>query len=58
MFSDTVGDYNMTLLASPANMRFHESKAENPYFYYDPFAGVIARNAEYIFSGRMFESCS
>jgi hypothetical protein len=58
MSLDTVGNYDMTLLASRANTRFQESKAENPYFYYGPFTGMVARNAGYIFAGRMFANYS
>jgi hypothetical protein len=58
MSLDTVGNYDMALLASRANARFQESKAENPYFYYGPFTGMVARNAGYIFAGRMFANHS
>ena len=58
MSSDIVGNYDMALLALRANMRFQESKAENPFFYYGPFTGMVARNAGYIFAGRMFANYS
>jgi hypothetical protein len=45
MSTDAIGNYDMDLMASRANIRFQQSKAENPYFYYGPFTGMIARNA-------------
>lgn len=57
--SDTVeGDYNMDLMAERANIRFQDTKATNPDFYYGPFTGLIARNAGYLFSARMFANHS
>lgn len=58
MSSDTVGNYAMASLASRANTRFQESKAENPYLYYGPVTGMVARSAGYIFAGRMFANYS
>ena len=52
------GDYNMDVLARRAADRFEESKSENPYFYYGPFTGMIARNAGYIFAGRLLANHS
>lgn len=53
MSSDPIGDYDMDIMAERANIRFTESIAENPNFYYGPFTGLIARNAGYIFAGRV-----
>lgn len=58
MSTDPVGDYNMDLMAERANIRFQQSISENPYFYYGPFTGTIARNAGYIFAGRLFANHS
>jgi hypothetical protein len=58
MSSDPIGDYSMDMMADRANIRFKESVAENPYFYYGPFTGLVARNAGYIFSGRLFANHS
>ena len=48
----------MDLMADRANIRFQQSIAEDPYFYYGPFTGTIARNAGYIFAGRLFANHS
>ncbi|EFX06375.1 putative oxidase [Grosmannia clavigera kw1407] len=52
------GDYNMDVLGAHADARFTETVASNPQFYYGPFTGMIARNAGYIFSARMFANHS
>ncbi|RMJ15113.1 hypothetical protein CDV36_005265 [Fusarium kuroshium] len=52
------GDYNFDVFAERAYIRFHESVAENPNFYYGPFTGMIARNAGYLFACRMFANHS
>ncbi|KAM0140745.1 hypothetical protein ACHAP3_002423 [Botrytis cinerea] len=36
--------------------RLEVSKATNPYFYYGPYTGMIARNAGYAFSGRLLSN--
>ncbi|KAH9845358.1 Peroxidase, family 2 [Teratosphaeria destructans] len=36
-----------------ASKRFNDSVATNPYFYYGPFTGAIARNAGYLFASRI-----
>ena len=58
MSQDPVGDYNIDLMADRTNIRFQQSIAEDPYFYYGPFTGTIARNAGYAFAGRMFANHS
>lgn len=58
MSTTAEGDYNMDLMAARANFRFQDSKATDPNFYYGPFTGMIARNAGYIFAGRLFANHS
>jgi hypothetical protein len=58
MSSDPIGDFNMDLMADRASMRFQQSIATNPYFYYGPYTGLIARNAGYMFAGRLFANHS
>jgi hypothetical protein len=52
------GDYNMDLFAKRASIRFKESVEGNPSFYFGPFTGLVARNAGYMFAGRMFANYS
>lgn len=52
------GDYNFDLFATRAAIRFNESIATNPNFYYGPFTGMIARNAGFLFACRMFANHS
>lgn len=52
------GTFSMDLMAKRAKIRFEESIATNPNFYYGPFTGAIARNAGYIFPGRFFRNYS
>ncbi|KAK2016858.1 oxidase [Colletotrichum eremochloae] len=52
------GDYTFDMFAERASVRFHESIATNPNFYYGPFTGMIARNAGYFFAYRMFANYS
>ncbi|KAL5345964.1 hypothetical protein ACLOAV_008994 [Pseudogymnoascus australis] len=58
MSNDAVGDFNIDVMAERANVRFQQSKATNPNFYYGPFTGMIARNAGFIFPTRMFANYS
>lgn len=48
----------MDLMAEFAKKRYEESIATNPNFYYGPFTGAIARNAGYVFAGRLFRNHS
>ncbi|RAO64887.1 uncharacterized protein BHQ10_000899 [Talaromyces amestolkiae] len=59
-FSDmsTDGTFSMDLIAEFAKNRYEESITTNPNFYYGPFTGAIARNAGYIFAGRLFRNHS
>lgn len=50
--------YTSEVMAEYAAKRFHETVAENPYFYYGPFTGMIARNAGYLFITRLFANHS
>ncbi|RWA12535.1 heme-thiolate peroxidase [Xylaria grammica] len=43
-------------LATRAVERFHESIATNPWFYYGPLTGTVARNAGYAFMGRFLSN--
>lgn len=54
----TDGTFDMDLMAKRAKIRFDESVATNPDFYYGPVTGLIARNAGYMFSGRLFRNHS
>lgn len=54
----TDGTFDMDLMAKRAKDRFHETIETNPNFYYGPVTGLIARNAGYIFPGRLFRNHS
>ncbi|KAJ5095070.1 hypothetical protein N7532_007361 [Penicillium argentinense] len=54
----TDGTFDMDLMAKRAKIRFDQSVQTNPNFYYGPVTGLIARNAGYIFSGRLFRNHS
>ncbi|CAG8374246.1 unnamed protein product [Penicillium salamii] len=54
----TDGTFDMDLMAKRAKIRFDESIQTNPDFYYGPVTGLIARNAGYLFSGRLFRNHS
>jgi hypothetical protein len=54
MSTDDIGDYNMDLMAERAAIRFNQTVAKDPNFYYGPFTGLVARNAGYVFPGRLF----
>ena len=58
MSSGPAGSYDMDLLAERASIRFKQTEATNPDFYYGPLTGMIARNAGYIFAGRLFANHS
>lgn len=50
----TDGTYSMDLMAERAKIRMDQTKATNPNFYYGPVTGMLARNAGYLFVGRVF----
>lgn len=52
------GTFDMNLMAKRAKIRFEETIQTNPNFYYGPVTGLIARNAGYIFPGRLFRNHS
>lgn len=51
-------DFSFDVLSKWSADRWHESVETNPYFYYGPFTGMIARNAGYFFVGRLFANHS
>lgn len=59
MYNSVEGDI-ITLddIAARAAERFDEAIAINPNFYYGPYTGLVARNAGYIFSGRLLSNHS
>lgn len=52
------GTYDMSLMAERAKIRMDQSIHTNPDFYYGPVTGLIARNAGYLFAGRLFRNHS
>ena len=58
MDTDSDGNYNMGIMADLADLRFQETVSTNPNFYFGPFTGMIARNAGYIFAGRLLANHS
>ncbi|KAF7164830.1 hypothetical protein CNMCM5623_009257 [Aspergillus felis] len=54
----TDGTFSMDLMAERAKIRFEQSIQTNPEFYYGPVTGLIARNAGYMFPGRLFRNHS
>jgi hypothetical protein len=50
--------FSFDVLSKWSADRWHESVETNPYFYYGPFTGMIARNAGYFFVGRLFANHS
>jgi hypothetical protein len=56
--TSTDGTFSMELMAERAKIRFEQSIQTNPEFYYGPVTGMIARNAGYMFPGRLFRNHS
>jgi hypothetical protein len=52
------GTFSMDLMAERAAIRFEQTKASNPEFYYGPVTGFLARNAGYLFPARLFRNHS
>jgi hypothetical protein len=52
------GTFSMDLMAERAALRFAQTKASNPDFYYGPVTGFLARNAGYLFPARLFRNHS
>jgi hypothetical protein len=47
---------SMDDIGARAAKRFEESISSNPYFYYGPYTGMIARNSGYAFAGRILSN--
>ncbi|KEQ98114.1 hypothetical protein AUEXF2481DRAFT_2094 [Aureobasidium subglaciale EXF-2481] len=47
---------SMDNIGARAAKRFEESISINPYFYYGPYTGMIARNSGYAFTGRILSN--
>lgn len=59
MYNSVEGDIiSLDDIAKRAAERFDEAVAINPNFYYGPYTGLVARNAAYIFSGRLLSNHS
>ncbi|KAH7082028.1 Chloroperoxidase [Paraphoma chrysanthemicola] len=54
--ADENGVLSMDLLADQAARRWAYSVAHNPDFYYGPVTGMVARNAGYLFLGRLLSN--
>ncbi|RHZ61787.1 peroxidase family protein [Aspergillus thermomutatus] len=54
----TDGTFSLDLMAERAKIRLDQTIQTNPDFYYGPVTGLIARNAGYIFAGRLFRNHS
>lgn len=54
----TDGTFNLNLMAELAKNRMEQTKQTNPNFYYGPVTGLLARNAGYIFPGRLLRNYS
>ncbi|KAI3393294.1 hypothetical protein diail_4476 [Diaporthe ilicicola] len=58
-YNSVEGDViTMEDIGNRAAERFQESISINPYFYYGPYTGLIARNAGYAFAGRILSNHS
>jgi len=51
-------DFSFDVLSKWSSIRWHDSVENNPYFYYGPFTGMLARNAGFFFVGRLFANHS
>ncbi|KAF7536945.1 heme-thiolate peroxidase [Neopestalotiopsis clavispora] len=58
IYDNIDGALSMEDIGDRAAARFDESVAINPYFYYGPYTGMIARNAGYAFVGRLLSNHS
>ncbi|TQN63657.1 Dothistromin biosynthesis peroxidase dotB, partial [Colletotrichum shisoi] len=58
MAGEGEGVYDFDLFVDRAAIRFNETIATNPNFYYGPFTGMIARNAGYFFACRLLANYS
>lgn len=55
---ETKGALTMEDIGDRAAKRLSTSISTNPYFYYGPYTGFVARNAGYLFSGRLLSNHS
>lgn len=59
IYDNVQGDaITMDDIGKRASDRFDDSIATNPYFYYGPYTGTVARNAGFIFAGRLLSNHS
>ncbi|KAI4595204.1 hypothetical protein KJ359_007180 [Pestalotiopsis sp. 9143b] len=58
IYDNIDGGLTMEDIGDRAAARFDESVGINPYFYYGPYTGMIARNAGYCFVGRLLSNHS
>lgn len=58
IYNSIDGTLTMEDIGTRAAERFEESVGINPYFYYGPYTGFIARNAGYAFVGRLLSNHS
>ncbi|KAK9769583.1 hypothetical protein AB5N19_11760 [Seiridium cardinale] len=58
IYNSIDGALTMENIGARAAARFDESVGINPYFYYGPYSGMIARNAGYAFVGRILSNHS
>ncbi|KAI1865624.1 hypothetical protein JX265_007947 [Neoarthrinium moseri] len=58
IYNSIDGALTMENIGARASQRFDESIGINPYFYYGPYTGMIARNAGYAFVGRLLSNHS
>lgn len=58
-YNSVEGDtITMDDIGARAAQRIEESIGNNPYFYYGPYTGLVARNAGYAFAGRLLSNHS
>ncbi|KAF4120602.1 LOW QUALITY PROTEIN: Peroxidase, family 2 [Geosmithia morbida] len=55
---ETTDALTMEDIGDRASRRLQDSISTNPYFYYGPYTGFVARNAGYLFSGRLLSNHS
>lgn len=58
MPENTTQTFNLDVMADFASIRWNETISSNPYFYYGPVTGMLARNTGYCFIGNLFANYS
>lgn len=59
MIPENSGEFfTLDVMADFAAIRWNESISTNPYFYYGPVSGMLARNTGYCFIGNLFANYS